>query len=254
MFAGAVNKGFRGALTVLITFFILGAVFSFFAKKGLESNNYVNLFYNYFIGGIKSKFVIISLNYIFVAIGVLLISLIGVNQEIVEKQNYYPVFIYLIICLSSLQPTQITSQIITNVFILFSIYKLLDTYRKEEALNHIFISAFWLSISAYFTVSSIISFPLFFIILLILRPFHWREWAIAFIGFMAPVLIIECIAYLSDLNQWYFIKAVQLYFNSFKMPALLMRISMGRVLSFSLSWLKSLSLVISSSRMWQRLP
>ncbi len=218
MFAGALNKGFRGALPFLIAFFVLGGLFSFFAAKGLENNNYPNLFYNYFAQKVESRFLIVSLNYIFIGLGVFLISLIGIEQEVVEKQNYFPVFIYLIICLSAIQPHQITPQIFTNVFILYSIYKLLDTYRKEEVLNNIFVGAFWLSISAYITVSSIICFPLFFIMLLILRPFNWREWVVALLGFIAPVFIIECISYLSNFNQLYFIKAVQLYFNSLKMP------------------------------------
>jgi hypothetical protein len=219
VFAGALNKGFRGALPFLTAFFILGAVFSFFAQKGVESNNYPNLFYNYFTQKIDSRFFIVCLNYIFIGIGVLLISLISVNQEVVDKQNYFPVFIYLILGISAIQPDQITPQVFTNVFVLYSIYKLLDTYRKEEVLNNIFVAAFWLSVSAYITISSVISFPLFFIVLLILRPFSWREWIIACLGFAAPVFIYECIAYLSDFNQWYFIKAVQSFVNSLKVPS-----------------------------------
>jgi hypothetical protein len=219
VFAGALNKGFRGALPFLIGIFVIGAVFSFFAQKGVESNNYPNLFYNYFVQKIQSRVLIVCLNYFFIGLGVLLISLISANQEIVEKQNYFPVFIYLILCLSSIQPDQITPQIFTNVFILYSVYKLLDTYRKEDVLNHIFIAAFWLSVSAYITISSIISFPLFFIILLILRPFFWREWFVAILGFSAPVFIYECIAYLSEFNQWYFIKSVQSFFFYLRFPA-----------------------------------
>ncbi len=219
MFAGALNKGFRGALPFLIAFFVTGALFSFFAQKGVESNNYPNLFYNYFAQKIESRFIIVCLNYLFIGIGVILISLIAVDQEVVEKQNYFPVFIYLILCICSIQPDQITPQVFTNVFILYSIYKLLDTYRKEEILDHVFVAAFWLSISAYITISSIISFPLFFIVLLILRPFSWREFIVACLGFAAPVFIYECIAYLSDFNQWYFIKAVQSYFNTLTFPS-----------------------------------
>ena len=219
MFAGALNKGFRGALPYLAAFFILGAILSFFAQKGIESNNYPNLFYNYFTSKVESRFFIICINYLFIGIGVLLVSLIAVDQEVVEKQNYFPVFIYLILCLSSIQPDQITPHVITNVFILYSIYKLLDTYRKEDVLDNIFVAAFWLSTSAYITISSIISFPLFFIVLLILRPFSWREFIVAILGFAAPVFIYECIAYLSDFNQWYFIKSIQSYFYSLKIPS-----------------------------------
>jgi hypothetical protein len=219
VFAGALNKGFRGAMPALISIFLAGAILSFFAPKAVENSNYPNLFYNYFVQKIESRFLITCLNYLFIALGVLLISLIGVNQEIVEKQNYFPVFIYLMLCLACVQPDEVMPQIITNVFILFSVYKLLDTYRREEVLSQIFESAFWLSVSAFIAISGIMSFPLFFIMLVILRPFNWREWVVALLGFICPVFLYECVAYLSDFNQWYFIKAVQNFIEYLRFPS-----------------------------------
>ena len=136
------------------------------------------------------------------------------------KQNYFPVFIFLLLSIVSINPNQLTPQIITNVFVLYSIYKLLDTYRKENVLSQLFEAAFWLGISGYITISSIISFPLFFIVLLILRPFYWRDWAIAILGFIAPIFICESIAYLSDYSQWYLFKSVAVFLQFLKPPSL----------------------------------
>jgi hypothetical protein len=144
----------------------------------------------------------------------------AVKQEVVDKQNYFPVFIFLLLSIVSINPNQLTPQIITNVFVLYSIYKLLDTYRKENVLSQLFEAAFWLGISAYITISSIISFPLFFIVLLILRPFYWRDWAIAILGFIAPIFICESIAYLSDYSQWYLFKSVAVFLQFLKPPSL----------------------------------
>jgi len=219
VFAGALNKGIRGAVALLIVLFLLGAGLSYFAPRGIEENNYPNLFYNFFAQKITEKWLIVLLNFLFIAIGTFIISLISVKQEIVEKQNYFPVFIYLITNIACINPNQITPQVFTNVFVLYSIYKLLDIYRKETALNEIFVAAFWLCVSAFITISSIISFPLFFIVMLILRPFYWREWVIALLGFIAPLFLYEGIAYLSDFTQWYFIKAAQLFFEFLKLPS-----------------------------------
>jgi hypothetical protein len=219
MLAGALNKGFRGAMPALISIFVLGAIFSFFALKPVESNSYPDLFYNYFAQKIESRFFVVCLNYFFIALGVLLISLISVNQEIVEKQNYFPVFIYMMLCVSCAQPNQIMPQLLTNVLLLFCVYRLLDTYRKEEVLSQVYEAAFWLSAAAFVTISAIIYFPLFFVILLILRPFNWREWVVAFLGFVSPVFLYECVAYLSDFNQWYFINAVENFFDYLKFPS-----------------------------------
>lgn len=219
MFAGLLNKGFRGSLVLLITVFLVSFLINYLSPVGLEQDHYPNLFYNYFAQKISSKLAINVLNFIFIGLGVLLVSLISVNQEIVDKQNYFPVFVYLLLCVVGVSPFQITSQIFTNVFVLFSIYRLLDTYRKDYVLKQIFEAAFWLSVSAFITISSVISFPLFFIILLILRPFSWREWIIALIGFFMPIFIYECMAYLSDFNQGYLFDAIALYFKFMKVPS-----------------------------------
>ncbi len=220
MFAGLLNKGLRGSLVLLSIIFVTAAITLYFAPKSLEFNNYPNVFYNYFSQKLTNKLYIILLNFLFAGIGVLLISFIAVKQEVVDKQNYFPVFIFLLLSISSINPNQLTPQIFTNVFVLYSIYKLLDTYRKEHVLSQLFEAAFWLSISAYITISSIISFPLFFIVLLILHPFYWRDWAIAILGFIAPIFICESIAYLSDYSQWYLFKSVAVFLQFLKPPSL----------------------------------
>lgn len=219
MFAGLLNKGFRGSMALLIVFFLSGALVSYFVPKSLEIKFYPNLFYNYFTQYVTNKGLIILLNYSFIAIGAMLISLISVNQEITDKQNYFPVFIYLLLTMACVNPFQVSPQIFTNVFVLYSIYKLLDTYRNENVLSQIFEAAFWLCFSAFITISSIISFPLFFIILLILRPFHWREWVIALLGFLLPLFMYESMAYLCDFNRWYIFDAIVLYFEFLRVPS-----------------------------------
>lgn len=219
MFAGLLNKGFRGSMVLLITFFFLAAFASFFSVKGLEDEYYPNLFYNFFTRNLSSRTAITLLNYLFIAAGVLLVSMITLNQEIVDKQNYFPVFLFLLFSVTGANPAQLTSQIFTNVITLYAIYRLLDIYRQEHVLGQIFNAAFWLSVSAFITISSIISFPLFFVILLILRPFHWREWVMALMGFFVPFFLYECMAYLSDFNQWYLPEAIVLYMQSMKVPS-----------------------------------
>ncbi len=218
MFAGLLNKGFRGSLAMLIVVFFLSAGLTYFSANPLEVNSYPDLFYNYFTRKLESKFLINSLNFLCIGIGVFFMSLITSNQEISDKQNYYPVFLYLLICIAAVSPTQITPQIFTNVFVLLSLYMLLDIYRKDKVLKSLFESAFWLSCSALITISSILSFPLFFTILIILRPFYWKEWAMALLGFLTPVFLYESLAYLFDVNQWFLFDAIALFTQYMKFP------------------------------------
>jgi hypothetical protein len=219
VFAGALNKGIRGAMAPLIALFLIAGTFLFFAKENIEPYHYPNLFYNFFTAQIQSKWGVVLLNLIFCAISTFMISLMTGRQEIVEKLNYFPVFIFSLASLACVSPTQITSQAFTNVFIIYAIYKLIEIYRQDNALNEIYIAAFWLSVSAFITISSIISFPLFFIILLILRPFYWREWVVALLGFASPVILYESIAYLSDFTTGYFAKAGKMFYEHLKLPS-----------------------------------
>lgn len=219
MFAGLLNKGFRGSLLLLVITFLAGWTVVFLSPRALELEYYPNLFYNYLTHQVNHKLAISSINMLITAAGVLLVSLIIVNQEVVDKQNYFPVFIYLLICIISVNPWQVTSQNLTNVFVLYSLYKLLNTYREPNVLREVFEAAFWLSCSAFITISSIIIVPLFFIALLILRPFHWREWANATLGFLMPVFLYECIAYLTEFNRWYLFDASRLYFKYLRIPS-----------------------------------
>ncbi|MDI1355299.1 MAG: DUF6427 family protein [bacterium] len=219
MFAGQLNKGFRGSLVLIILIFAVSQILNYLALNPLEQEYYPNLFYNYFTHAISGKLLINLINFAFIALALVLVNQITAAQEIVEKQNYFPVFLFLLLSVVGANPVQISSQIFTNVFVLYAIYKLLATYRKEEVLKQIFEAAFWISVSAFITISSIISVPLFFVILLVLRPFHWREWVIALLGFFVPIFIYESMAYLSDFNQWYILDATALYFRSLKVPS-----------------------------------
>lgn len=219
MVAGLLNKGMRGSFAFLVILFAVSALVVFLSPQAIEREFYPNLFYNYFVQNITGKFSILALNFLFLFLGTVWIALITQNQEVVDKQNYFPVFLYLLFGVACVSPMHVTSQIFTNVFVLYSVYKLLDTYREDQALKDVFEAAFWLSVSAFVTISSVIYVPLFFIILLILRAFHWREWAVAVIGFLLPVFIYECVAYLTNFNRWYIFDAVELYFQSLRLPS-----------------------------------
>jgi hypothetical protein len=218
VFAGWLNKGFRDSLVLLISLFVISVFLTYFAPRAIELEFYPNLFYNYFTHSIESQPVIVLCNYLFIALGVLLVSFIAVNQEITDKLNYFPVFLYLLLSVVSVNNEQVSSQVFSNIFILFSIYRLLGIYRQENVLKYIFEAAFWLCCSAFITTATIISFPLFFIIMLILRPFHWREWIVALLGFFVPVFLYECMAYLTNFNQWYLFNSAGSFFQYLRIP------------------------------------
>lgn len=220
MFATLLNKGLGSSLAVLIGVFFTCYLANLFSTISFENNQFPDLFYNYFTNKIHSKWLIVSLNYLCIALSLLVINTIAINQEIVEKQNYFPVFLYLLLTATASSSVNISAQLLTNLFILFSFYKLLSTYRNETALKPIFDAAFWLCISGFISISSAFTFPLFYIILFIIRPFSWREWLLALLGFIVPLIIYESLAYLSDFNQWYLFKSAGNYLNALRPPSI----------------------------------
>lgn len=219
MFAGLLNKGFRGSLVLIISLLVLFAILQLSAHKAVESEYYPNLLYNYFTHYLHSRLAIATLNLVFVGLGLILINYVSVRLEVSDKQNFFPFFVYLLINITCINPLQVNSQALTNVFILFALLKLLQTYRSDEGLSEIYAATFWLSTSAFITISSIISFPLFFIALSILRPFHWRDWAIAVLGLLTPLFMYECIAYLTEFNQWFLFEAIAQFFKTLTPPS-----------------------------------
>jgi len=218
MFVSLLNKGLGNSLAVMITVFVLGFISHLLSGLALENNQFPDLFYNYFTNKIHSQWLVVLLNYIFIFIGMAMINLIGINQELVDKQNYFPVFFYLLLGISAASPTAVSAQLLTNIFILFSFYQLLSTYREDVALSSIFSAAFWLSVSAFVSISSLFTFPLFFVMLFVLRPVYWRDWVIALLGLCVPLFIYECLAYLSDFNQGYIFNTGILFFKSLRSP------------------------------------
>ena len=220
MFATLLNKGLGKSLAVLISVFLAGFVSQLFSTTALENNQFPELFYNFFTSKIQSQWLIVLINYLFIIIGLMILHLIAINQELVDKQNYFPLFLYLLWSSSAANPLAISAQLLTNVFILFSFYRLLSTYRSEEAFKSIFDAAFWLCLAGFISISSIFAFPLFFVMLFILRSFYWREWTLALLGFLVPLFMYECLAYLSNFNQWYLFKSSSLFLQSLRLPSI----------------------------------
>ncbi len=95
MVVGSLKKGLKGALPVLIIFFLVFIIFSVFSTKHSLSDSSVNVLYYQVITGITSKFLVYIFNFTVLALGAVLISFYTIKQEVVDKQNFLPSFIYL---------------------------------------------------------------------------------------------------------------------------------------------------------------
>lgn len=117
-----------------------------------------------------------------------LLNYIVTKNEVLTKQSYIPALIYIVFMSNNNAMLMLYPALFANLFLLFAVNKLLNSYRKDVAFSQAFDAGFLISIASLFYFPTIIFFPLLGIGLLLLRPFNWREWAISFIGVIVPYL------------------------------------------------------------------
>ena len=119
-----------------------------------------------------------------------LLNFIVNENEIITKQSYLPALFYV-----SFMSTHFTMQVLhplifSNFFVLLALYRLLSSYRKDNAFSNAFDSGIFLSIASLFYFPNIVFFPLLGIGLILIRPFSWREWLISFFGVIVPYFFV----------------------------------------------------------------
>jgi hypothetical protein len=78
----------------------------------------------------------------------------------------------------------------SNLFLLFALSKMMNSYRKDIAFSQVFDAGLLISIATLFYFPCIVFFPMIGVALIIFRPFLWREWVISFIGVLVPYIFV----------------------------------------------------------------
>jgi len=147
--------------------------------------------YKLFIAGIAHyPFLLTLTSFILIFCEAMLIYHIIEKNEITETKSYLPSLVYIV--LMSLQSEMLSLHpiVISNLFMLFALHKLMQTYRKETAYSEAFDTGFFISLAVLFYIPSVVFIILLWIGLLIIRPFIWREWVISFIGLVLPWIFL----------------------------------------------------------------
>lgn len=220
MVIGVLKKGLTRALPVIILFFVLFITLSLFSTTYLQSVDYNNILYSLLQKNITGTFSITLVNLIFFGIGAVLISVYTIRQEVVEKTNYIPSFLYVFFGAITLNNTLLHPSLIANVFILLSLISITDTYREEYVLSKLFNGALFTALATFFYINYAFFILFYFIALLILRAFNWREWFVAVLGLMAPIFVYCCIAYLINIPFADFFTYIFNLFTNFQRPLL----------------------------------
>lgn len=220
MVIGVLKKGLTTALPVIILFFVAFITISLFSTTNLQPVDYRNILYSLLRKNVTGAFSITLINLIVLGLGALLISMYTIRQEVVEKLNYIPSFLYVFFGAITLNNTLLHPSLAANVFILLSLMAITDTYREENVLSKIFNGALFTSLATFFYINYAFFVVFYFIALLILRPFNWREWLITILGLIAPVFIYFCIGYLINIPFTDYLTYILNLFKNFQKPLL----------------------------------
>lgn len=163
------------------------------------------LFYNiisqYFIynsfGSVLITFILIIVQ------GFLLVQF---NQKyiLINYRTYLPAFFYIIIASSFVQMQRINPVVFGTFFIFIATNFIYDIYRRDYALNRLYMAGFFVSLASLFWAPFAGFFLVIWIALTILRPFIGREWIVSLFGFLTPFLFIFIYYYVfANMDQFY---------------------------------------------------
>lgn len=124
------------------------------------------------------------------------------EQEVLIKKSYLPALFYIVFMSNNSAMLDLHPLLFSNLFLLFALNKMLNSYRKDIAFSQAFDSGLLISIATLFYFPCIVFLPLIAVGLVIFRPFNWREWFISFIGVLVPYVFVVTIYFWNDILDY----------------------------------------------------
>jgi len=200
MIVGPLKSNIQASIIMLV-FLSVVAWASSFAFINMDSSfvNYKeHILYYYFFGSGVSFTLNQIITLIIILIGAFFVNFLCVEQEITSKTNFLPAFFYILLAFSSSTKNSVEPILLANLFLLPSLYFLINSYRQDYALAEFFKAGLFMGLASFFCIHYIIVFPLSFISLIILRSFNWREWIVLLLGLITPLYIYLSVCYLTS--------------------------------------------------------
>ena len=129
--------------------------------------------------------------------------LLNINRKyiLLEKQNYLPAIVFVILTSSIIQLQRMNPGIFASFFIILMVDQLFSCYRKKYILDKLFISGLLISLATLFYPFSVAFFLLIWISLILLRSFSLREWFVPVLGLIFPYLFVLGYYYISEVHM-----------------------------------------------------
>lgn len=223
MFVNPLKNSLQSALVILImsSLAFIG-LYLWGAESDLSENLLYpqHLLYNFLDFRLHSFWLIQLINILIILIGAFLVNFIAIQQEIINKNNFIPAFLYMLMGFSETSHALVHPALLANLFVLTGLYYYFKTYRADRALSDIFLASFFIGWAPFFYTNDLTLLILCFISITILRSFYWREWVMVFIGFLLPLYLYMSISYLTNHEMFRILAVFQQTISSFHKPVI----------------------------------
>ncbi len=129
------------------------------------------------------------------------INRLNTKYILIPDRTYLPATFYLLICCGLLSHKDLTATLIGMLFFLFSLDRMLDSYKNESLSYNSFDASLLIGIASLFYFNFIFFIIFIWFALSILRSFKWREWLYTIIGLSIPYFILLSIYYLLNIDS-----------------------------------------------------
>jgi len=157
---------------------------------------------------------------IVILLGAFFVNFMAVQQEITSKTNFLPSFFYILLAFSATAKNSLEPILVANLFVMASLYFVINSYRREEALPDFFNAGLCMGLASFFYIDYLIIFPVLYIATIILRAFNWREWVVSFLGLIAPLFSFMCLCYLSNGDIFIFYNMMKDAISQLQLPVI----------------------------------
>ena len=126
------------------------------------------------------------------------LNIIVNRHEVLYKSSYLPALLYALLLSFALPLLQFHPLLFTNLVLLPALNKTFSLFKNESPVSPLFESSFLFSMASLIYFPATTLFILFLLSLAILRPFNFREWMIAFVGFFLPYFFLSIYLFWND--------------------------------------------------------
>jgi hypothetical protein len=198
------------------------------------------------IPGTANHWVIITVAWLLITAQAIHFNKIIIDYEVLYKASNLPSLIYVVV--ASLIPVFIGFHpvLFVNSILLFALERIFRLYKNPAPLMLDYDICFLISLASLFYLPCILFTFFFFISLLVLRPFSWRDWLVSIMGLATPWFLLLTIFYVLDQTPQLFnsfsITRLQTVINlnaGAAKPALYTLIAVGVLLLLSLNKLRA---------------